>query len=169
MVKLSRMKLTSAERLILYNQFRILQHVVDDIEARDCEQACEILQSGYTLEYPSLIQMNEELPEELACEVKNILDMHRALRNSVQGSSETTTDVSFKGFDGNEEGAHHNYALFLIETQGRWTESKIPDLNSHWPLLPRYRAMLAVWQGVADKWKLTAEDLRRILDAGRTA
>ena len=68
------MKLTKAERLILFNQFRLLESLYPE-ETRDCQNACEILQSGYSLEYDSLVSFGEETPEETAREVIEILNM----------------------------------------------------------------------------------------------
>ena len=84
------MKLTKAERLILFNQFRLLESLYPE-ETRDCQNACEILQSGYALEYDSLVSFGEETPEETAREVIDILSMYRRLAmhrfNSQKGVS----------------------------------------------------------------------------------
>ena len=161
------MKLTKAERLILFNQFRLLESLYPE-EARDCQNACEILQSGYALEYDSLVSFGEETPEETAREVIEILNMYRALSNaSIQlpEGSFDPKDAIFNGFDGNEEGEHYSYASFMIEKQGRWAEFKTAELNSHWPMLDEYRAMLARWELCREKLHLTAEDVSRILGA----
>jgi len=72
-------------------------------------------------------------------------------------------EINFKGFDGNEESEHHAYARFLIETQGKWEESKDAELNSHWPMLEQYHPRVERWKQSTKKWDLTAEDVARIL------
>jgi len=73
------------------------------------------------------------------------------------------TELSFEGFDGNNEGRHYAYTLFVINDQGRWAESKKPDLNSHMPMLDRYRSMLKRWRQSADKHQLSKDDVVRII------
>jgi uncharacterized protein YfbU (UPF0304 family) len=162
-----RMILTKVERLILYNQFRILEKLDPD-SARYSQQACDILQGGYTLEYDSLVQMGNEVPEDTSREVVEILQMYRDLKNAslrLPAGSFDGKQADFKGFDGNEEGEHHAYATFMIEDQGKWMESKGLDLNSHWPMLDRYRPMLEAWKQSSEKHKLTVQDVTRILAA----
>jgi len=161
------MKLTKIERLILANQYRILEKLYPE-EARDSREAFEILQSGYTLEYDSLPpHLDSEVSEETCREVKDVLDMYRMLKNAIRdlppGGVAPSDDAEFQGFDGNEETEHYSYALFLIETQGKWAESKNAELNSHTPMLERYRSMLGRWKHRNDRFNLTAEDVAHIL------
>ena len=160
------MELTKAERLILLNQYRILEKLDPD-EADACKEACDILQSGYALEYGTLVShLDEDMPEAESREVRDILDMYRALKKACRELPEGTVnprDVGFQGFDGNGETKYFAYATFLMETQGKWAESKEDPRNSHWPLLPWYRKMLQSWEESASKWDLTAEDATRIL------
>src|ERR1700683_906737 len=99
------MELTKLERLILANQFRILEHVDPD-EASRCHEACEILENGYTLEYKSLVSnFDDDVPEATCSEVIDILDMYRALKKAFRelpDGSVNPSDVEFRGFDGNE-------------------------------------------------------------------
>lgn len=166
------MELTKVERLILANQFRILEKL-DSVEASDSSEAQEILRHGFTLDYESLVShFSSEVPETTCREVRDILDLYRALKKALRDLPAGTLkpeDADFKGFDGNEEGDHYGYVLFLIETQGKWTESKSSDLNSHWPMLERYRAMLDSWHQCSSKWELTAGDVSRILAAEKGA
>jgi uncharacterized protein YfbU (UPF0304 family) len=159
------MQLTKLERLLLANQFRILGRL--DPSSAAYKEACEVLESGFALEYGELVSnFDSDLSEEKCREVRDILEMFRALQNALHQlppGSVKAHDVTFQGFDGNEEGAQHAYARFLIETQGKWRESKIPDLNAHWPRLGAYRAMCNAWHASADKWHLTVEDLERIV------
>jgi uncharacterized protein YfbU (UPF0304 family) len=160
------MKLTKVERLTLLNQYRILEKVDPD-NASFYGQVCEILRSGYTLDYGLELMTGvdpDEMSEDECHEVRDILDLYRALKKAHRELPEGTIsskDAEFPGFDGNEESKHFAYARFLIEDQNKWGESKA--VNSHWPHLGKYRAMVAEWKESAQKWELTAEDVKRIL------
>ena len=160
------MELTKPERLILLNQYRILAKLEPD-DSRASEEACEILRNGYALEYEKLGSYVDPAVSEAECrEVKDILDMYRALKIARGKLPEETFgegDTVFPGFDGNNETEHFAYATFLIETQNKWPESKRDPRNSHRPMLARYRSMLGSWEESANKWELTAEDAARIL------
>ena len=161
------MKLTTVERLTLLNQYRILEKVDPD-NASFYKQACEILESGYTLNYGLELLTGldpDEMSEDDCSEVRDILELHRALKNAFRDLPEgtlTAEDAEFAGFDGNEETKQFAYTTFLIEHQHKWGEFQA--LNSHWPgNLRKYRAMVAAWKESANKCKLTAEDVKRIL------
>jgi uncharacterized protein YfbU (UPF0304 family) len=160
------MKLTTFERLSLLNQYRILEKVDPDNISH--KHACEILQSGYTLEYGHELLNGidpDEMSEDDCGEVRDILDLYRALKKAHRELPEgtlTTKDAEFPGFDGNEESKQFAYTKFLIEDQKKWGESQA--LNSHWPgNLQRLRTRVAAWKESANKWELTAEDVKRIL------
>ncbi|HEX3682227.1 MAG TPA: YfbU family protein [Bryobacteraceae bacterium] len=164
------MELSKVERLILANQFRILEKIDPD-EARDSQMALEILRNGYTLDYESLVShFDKEVSEATCREVRDILDLYRALKKALRELPEgtlTEKEATFKGFDGNEETEHYSYVLFLIEVQRKWGESATAELNSHCPMLERYRPMLEQWKRCPKKWDLTAEDIGRILETER--
>jgi uncharacterized protein len=140
------MKLTTVERLTLLNQYRILEKV-DPPNASVYRQACEILESGYTLEYGIELLTGidpDEMSEDECREVRDILDLYRALKKALQNlpaGTLTAKDAEFPGFDGNEESKQYAYTKFVIEDQHKWGESKA--LNSHWPHLQKYRVYLA--------------------------
>jgi uncharacterized protein YfbU (UPF0304 family) len=155
------------ERLILRNQYWILAALNPD-EARYYEQAATVIESGYTLDYKGLVeQFSEEISVESCREVRDILDMYRALGNArteIGTLADLPADAfTFQGLDGNEEGGQYGYVTFLVEDQGRWAESNTGGLNSHMPMLDRYRRMLDEWQRSASKFDLNDADVRRIV------
>ncbi len=162
------MTLTKTERLILINQYRALA-VMNPKEEKHYAEACEILENGYALEYTVLFQpISDELTEDECREVYDILDMYRALKAGYDKLDDKTGidgRISFGGFDQNEETARYEYVRFLIVDQGRWEESNIPDLNSHWPMLESYRKMLREWHNSTDRMALTRDDVGRIISA----
>lgn len=161
------MQLTKVERLILFNQYQILEKLDPAEYGKHCKEMCEILENGYTLDYQDLFaNIYDEVSQEICREVRDVLDMYRALKKAYTKLPEgtvTAADVAFHGFDGNEESKHFAYATFLIETQGKWEESQGDPINSHWPMLGRYRRMLESWKESPNKWDLTVEDVKRIV------
>lgn len=80
--------------------------------------------------------------------------------------------VAFPGFDGNEESEYLGIARFLVEDLQRFVRFREGhrDLNSHWPTLDRYTAMLAVFEPLRTTLigkRLTADQLIALLDARR--
>lgn len=162
------MELTKIERLILFNQHKILEKL-DPPQAEYYKERCEILENGYALEYDELVKnFGDGLTEDECREVRDILEMHRVLHDAYQGFENAggiqASDVSFRGFDENNESEYLGYARFLIETQGKWQEMKQSSLNSHGPTLQRYRRMLDRWNACEKPYNLDEHDVARIVD-----
>ena len=93
-------------------------------------------------------------------EVVDVLDMWWFLEESYGRLSKKDKDsvqkktrhfgrqVVFPGFDGNKETEHLHIAKFLINKLDRFTEFKDRDLNSHAPLIDRYRLMLRAFESM---------------------
>lgn len=163
------MELSKFERLVLLNQYRILEKV-DPGQADSWARSATVIENGYTLEYEDLVRgFDEDVPLEVCQEVVQILDMFRMIQNTLRtADAKNSVDrkkAAFGGFDGNAGTGHYGYARFVIEEQGRWKDLKSSDLSSHWDTLPRYRAMLAEWKLSADPTDLTLDDVKRIVAA----
>jgi uncharacterized protein YfbU (UPF0304 family) len=163
------MELTRKERLILANQFKILEHL-DKKEADFYRNAYKVLEKGYAFEYDGLFQwLGDGMSNAECTEVIDILEMHSrvnyALRTVADKSGIDEVRLRFKGFDGNNEGAQMSYAEYLIKDQGKWEEFREMDLNSHFPTLDHYRRMLARWKATdLASLELTNEQIRQIID-----
>jgi hypothetical protein len=57
----------------------------------------------------------------------------------------------FDGFDGNNESEYMSIARFLVEKMGRFESFKGGNLNSHLPVVTRYRAMTAAFEPMHTK------------------
>lgn len=165
------MKLTRSERWILANQFKILAKLSPN-EAESYEKALIIIERGYVEQYEWLAEriVETEMSEMKCKDVLNILDMFDALRVGYETlADKTDVDeawIKFPGFDENSEGDYYNYASFLIERQNMYRDLHQGDhYNSHTPVLPNYRKMLAEWQKSTDQHRLTRADLIRITGA----
>jgi len=151
------MELTEKERLILYNQYEILK-LLNPEEKEYYERDQEILINGFKYNYDNLVEgfMNET-SEEVSQFVIDVLQMHRVLNNSYdklkddEKSQIDLYDISFKGFDGNEEIDYYVYAKFYLEKLDRFgelKESKYYAVNSHTNMLNDYRKMVSLWKEV---------------------
>ena len=57
----------------------------------------------------------------------------------------------FIGFDGNRESIYLSIADFLINKMERFVELKRKSLNSHMPMLSKYRIMLNIFSPIQDR------------------
>ena len=141
-------KLSRAERLILINQYRILEHLEPDAE-EDWQLLRQVLEEGYELEYYTYTGIHDPLPEsecELVCSILQMCwDLQRHLAELDDLPELLYRDeVESVGFDGNHETAHMQYAEFLIEKCGKFKGiNSIGTFNSHSPRLPIYKQLLA--------------------------
>lgn len=167
------MELSKLDRWMLSNQFKILEKLYPD-EAADYARAREVVEMGYELNYdwlcPHIIEAPHTVSAETSHEVIDILDMYSHLLFAFEklgtGSGVDKNQIKFPGFSGNDEGGHWSYALFMYEKEGKFSRLDKGDrLNSHFPMLPRYRAMLEEWEKSADKYELSKDDILRIISA----
>lgn len=170
------MELTKKERLILINQYAILEKV-DPANSRDHALKRTALEEGYTLQYGQIFSgIDEEMSIEDCKEVLSILEMYRAITFSYFKINNVKTidedKYLFKGFDGNNETEQFSYCSYFISELGRYQEltygNEFYDFNSHMPMLDKYRRMLAVWESYGDtmaKMNLNQEQIEQLLEA----
>lgn len=161
--------LTKIERLMLSNQYRILEklHQDDEYEKQGYARLAEIFEAGYASMYRHAMErISDQLPEETSAEVLSILDLHRAMLLSL-GEKPNPKDIErvrFEGFDANNEWTHLAFARFYANSGQRYPELQI--LNSHHSTLPRYRKMLSEWERMGREPHLTRPQIDSILEAG---
>lgn len=160
-----KLHLTKTERVILANQYRLLEALVPD-EADYFAQRREIVERGYAIHYSEIDGwFYEEMEPEASREILDILNMFRFISNAADRKLSVSAKLRFEGFDGNEESSELGYVTFLVETLKRFTEINPNQLDSHSPKLRRYRAMLAEWRDCKMKYELTQADIDRIAAA----
>lgn len=73
----------------------------------------------------------------------------------------------FTGFDGNNESEYLSIARMMVEQLGRFSSLKDRgSLNSHMPVIARYREMLVSWRDIRptlSKGEITAEQIIHLL------
>ncbi len=163
------MNLSIKDRLVLKNQYRILEALNPD-EKEFYERASKILEFGFELEYDMLTRnIDSDVVTIQECEeVIDILDMFDALRicyaRLEDNSGIDEYQVRFLGFDGNHEAKQLLYARYL-KKDGRFADLENIDSNSHLRVLPIYRRMLAEWNRSDNKYELSKDDIMRITNA----
>lgn len=164
---------------MISNQLRILEALYPQ-EAMDLAQHRDAIERGYAMHYSDAMQQVYEdgLTTEQCSEVVDILNMHRqmlwAYEKVADKSGIVEGQIEFTGFSGNEETKQMAYTRYVSSLDGgtRFKElNRGDDFNSHVPMLPWYRAMLAEWKNSTNVNRLSKEDLVRITsvpDQGQT-
>jgi uncharacterized protein len=160
---------TPAERLILANQYRILEHLFPHVAAYG--EARNALERGYVRHYNRAAPWlsDDELTESEATEVLQILEMYSTLKLLFKQLPDTAgidaERIEFPGFSGNEESKQLGYTRFYCELDGRrYSELSRRDyFDSHYPMLGTYRAMLKEWLSSKNRHRLTKDDIIRII------
>lgn len=148
------MQLSKLERLSLRNQFLILAGLYPS-EADAYKRFVDILEEGYIHEYDNFFQsIFEEMSEEECKEVWNIFAMYDNIQQfHKKHSLEKNYRTTFMGFDGNNEEKYMSYARFIIDEDRYTFLDMVHDLNSHCPMLPRYRKMLEIWNARPERYE----------------
>ncbi|MCY4259964.1 MAG: YfbU family protein [Rhodobacteraceae bacterium] len=167
--------LTKVERLMLINQFRILEALGPDETSSYAEQRT-ILEDGYESYYDWKVfgQILSPTSCEEGTEVLDTLTMFDAIRNSLpEGASVDDYPHSrFNGYSGNEETKSMAFARFSIEGLGKFSSLPLRETdpwNSHFPMREVYGRMLAEWRKVpeTDRFDMSEDQLRSVMDAAR--
>lgn len=145
-------KLSRKDRLILINQYRILEKLEPE-GASEYLKLITILADGYELHYPELFSgvYSDTMSEDECREVIDILIFFTALQDSYKDLDDKDGideyRIQFHGFDGNEESSQEGYLKYLVEMDKKFEHVvKRGEYNSHSESLPLYRTMLARWQ-----------------------
>ena len=168
------MKLSRLDRMILSNQYRILEALYPH-QADEYSRAREAIESGYTFEYERLIEHIREdgLSEEECREIREIMKMFSSLKASYNNLEDKSGidewRMTFHGFSGNEETSQMAYAQYLRKG-GSFTElGQENDFSGHLAALSAYRKMLSEWRNSANRYLLSKDDIIRITRAWDSA
>lgn len=165
-------KLSQKDRLILVNQFKILEKLYPE-EAEYYLEKREILEQGYELLYTDVFgELYERFSEEECREVLDILDLYRVITFSYRDLEDKSEieeyKVRFAGFDGNNECKQLAFAEFFIKKLNRFQELFYGEpnrsFNSHCPTMYKYKPMLEKWYKMERAFELSKKQLIEILD-----
>lgn len=166
-------KLTKTERLILSNQYRILE-IIDSEAKAHWERSREAVERGYEFEYDRYCEISDPLPESECRMVVEILDMCWLLQRRLVELDDLPEMTNLYwiqnvGFDGNNETRYVGYARFLVDSLGLFKGIVSDDhFNSHTPTLRIYEGLLAKYNTERKSNRpikpLTTEAIKRILE-----
>jgi uncharacterized protein YfbU (UPF0304 family) len=167
------MDLTKKERLSFIYQLRILEKLYPE-EAVYFARHRIALEDGYKFHYKWMVEnLSDELSEEECLEVLEILNLYRAVYNTLGELPEDDELrghflAKFTGFDGNNETQLMSYVRYFIVELGRFeelSEGEYSTFNSHMPMLQTYRAMLQRWIDGGKSFHMSREQLATVLGA----
>lgn len=173
------MIISDTERVILLNQYKILEKLDSD-NKEEYQNLQEVLENGYELEYRyKFSYILDSKMSESDCEfVQNILYLYDMLNNSYEQLEDKTDidlkDLKFKGFDGNNESQYMGYLKYLVEVDGKYTylfdkDKKKRYYNTHCQVIPRYESMLERFEDIktskgSNFFPFTKEEIISIID-----
>jgi len=162
------MKLNKKERLQFSYTLKILEKLYPEEQSYYATHR-KAIEEGYELHYEWLTEHLYEGLTEVQCrEVLDILEMFRGIIfsfNALKNPKKiTSNNISFPGFDGNNETLQMTYAKYFIQDLGRYKEVEElngGDFNSHSQKLDLYRAMLLKWNSLKnnEKYQMNEETL----------
>ena len=166
------MNMSHTERLILSNQYEILTKL--NPEKAAYYQRCQtIIERGYCLQLLELEKEFGHLTEADCREVIDTLEMYHALKVSYENLPATeaadvaASRIDYIGYSRGHEKELADYVCFLLDTEGLFPElgKRCSSLNSELGMRDKYQRMLAVWRDCPRHYKLSIQEIRKILNA----
>ncbi|WP_290008441.1 YfbU family protein [Acinetobacter pittii] len=142
-----KIELTDKERLFLANQHEILGHLNKDNSDYHFKLA-EQLRDGHEWLYSqSFDNFSENLPDDAAELVLNILQIYEMIQDAYDGLSDKSLisehQIKFPGFDGNNETEFMGF-VDALEKDNRFVDViQTGNRNSHSPKVHVYERMIA--------------------------
>ena len=166
------MNMNHAQRLILSNQYEILTKLSPEKAAyyRRCQT---IIERGYCLQLLELEKEFGHLSEADCREVIDTLEMYHALKVSYENlTAEDACELSparleYIGYSRGHEKELADYVCFLLDEEGLFPElgKSCSALNSELGMRDKYQRMLAIWRDCPRHYKLSIQEIRKILNA----
>ncbi len=166
--------LTPKERLILSNQFRILEKLAklidpNDLGADTYRKFITILDGGYKFHYYEIFEhLPEELDESVCEEIHEIFYVYQALKNSYDAlpdkSGINPINLKFVNYDDHHEPRHVGYILNCEHGLREFVDVvKNKRGGMVGKLSPHYRKMVAKWKEFEKSHKLSESQIKEIL------
>lgn len=156
------MELTPSERLILVNQYKIL-NVLEPKQDHDI--LAKHLQDGHKYLYQGILteKIEDELPEEVVNFILDVCNMFEHLLDSYEAlddkSDITNSDIRFEGFDFEREFKYHSFTRALYEVNKYTNLAFEKNQTAHLPRKDIYMRMLNIWKTIVplDEYNRTGE------------
>lgn len=166
------MNMNHAQRLILSNQYEILigMHPERAAHYRRCQT---IIERGYCLELLELEKSFGHLTEETCREVHSTLEMYHALKVSYENLPATEAQeiaanrLEYIGYSRGHEKELADYVCFVLDEEGKFAAlgKSGKALDAELAMREKYQRMLAAWQECPRHYKLSIQEIRKILNA----
>lgn len=167
-------KLTPLDRLMLSNQYRILEKLYPE-EAEYFAIEREALEGGFELIYMEYLEKWESVLTEEECrEVYDTLQLFSILEMWAGKLGETDwlkkqPNGTFSGYDGNNETKFMIFVRYIIERREQFKDL-LPTgyYNSHSPMRHEYQSMVARWREISSRnygVELSMDNIKKILQA----
>jgi len=155
------MELTIKDRLILANQYKILEGLYSE----EYGAYIEILERGYVTHYKDLVEcfISDEFSKKDSDFVEDVLEMYSDIYYTYEEEKgDLLKDRAiFRGFDGNNETTYMSYCRFLMEDLNYYENIKKSlnnGCNSHCPMIDRYKKMLIKYRQFVKEWDSKEEN-----------
>ncbi|KAB0304082.1 YfbU family protein [Vibrio fortis] len=166
------MEMTSAQRLILSNQYYLMSQMDPENSAK-YQRLQTIVERGYELQMRELNKEFGCVTEAECREIIDIMEMYHAMQESNKMlADEERKEVDqrrlqFLGFDIASEAQIVHYVRFLTDSEGLYPQFDKADhhFNSQMPMLDKYRRMLTTWRNCPRQYHLCATELSQIFNA----
>ena len=166
------MEMTSAQRLILSNQYYLMSQMDPENSAK-YQRLQTIVERGYELQMRELNKEFGCLTEAECREIIDIMEMYHAMQESNKMLAEQERAevdqrrLQFLGFDIASEAQSVHYVRFLVDSEGLYPQFDKADhhFNSQMPMLEKYRRMLTTWRNCPRQYHLCATELSQIFSA----
>ncbi|WP_348700310.1 YfbU family protein [Duganella fentianensis] len=161
-------KLTDAERLILANQYQILERLEGD---ESYGRLAKNLRDGHEFLYREVLSwISPEMDKATTRFVLDALSLYQTLHSSwlrLGSPAEIKeSDVQWPGFDGNNEGALYGFTSALAADRRYVEQLGEHGVNSHSEMESTYRKMIGKWKELGEpRSPLTIEQISEIIAA----
>lgn len=155
---------------MLANQYEIMS-MLDKHSSEYYLLMSETLRAGHKWLYDQFFDsLSENLSDEVAQHVLKILGIYSDLRDSYNELEDKSgideTELSFPGFDGNNESEYLSFAGDLLKHRRFETTLGKVAKNSHMPTTEIYKRMIECWEALgAPNYPYPKSTIMKILDA----
>lgn len=164
------MEMTSTQRLILANQYELMA-LLNPEQAAHFRRLKTIVQCGFAKELQELDKGFSYLTEAECKMVRDTLEMYHALQVSYNNLANKSVisehQTKFIGYCAIREKKFCQYVKFLRETEKLYTDVVFhtEDTDAQFCMADKYQKMLAAWRACPHEYHLSAEEIRKILNA----
>lgn len=162
-----KIELTNKERLFLANQHEILGHLDTDNSNYHFKLAEQLREGHKWLYSQSFDNISENLSDDDAELVLNILQIYEMIQDAYNGLSDKSIisdqEIKFPGFDGNNEPEFMGFVDALDKANRFGDVIQNGYRNAHTRKVRVYEAMIHTWEKLGKPYSLTKEQLFDIL------